>query len=176
MILTVEELLKTEHPLKRYGYEFIFHTPSIGTVHATHVDIIAVWFGPFGDMNRDRRMPMVGEMYVDMHPLDAKKLGIEEGDYVWIDADPKDRPFHGWEHNPEAYEMARLMAGTLLSRHASRCYPHVAQRTRSDLWHGARCQGAGSRVWRNHQRPITRPCSATEAIKAAHAGLSSRRG
>lgn len=133
VILTVEELLKTEHPLKKYGYEFIFHTPKYR--HGAHttptdVDIIAVWFGPFGDMNRaDRRMPMVGEMYVDMHPLDAKKLGIEEGDYVWIDADPKDRPFHGWEHNPEAYEMARLMA-------RARYYPGTPRGV-TRMWHNA---------------------------------------
>ncbi len=133
VILTVDELLKTEHPLKKYGYEFIFHTPKFR--HGAHstptdLDIIAVWFGPFGDMHRaDRRMPMVVDMYVDMHPLDAKKLGIEEGDYVWIDADPKDRPFHGWEHNPEAYEMARLMA-------RARYYPGTPRGV-TRMWHNA---------------------------------------
>ncbi|MCC7337381.1 MAG: molybdopterin-dependent oxidoreductase [Pirellulaceae bacterium] len=157
VILTVEELLKTEHPLKRYGYEFIFHTPKYR--HGAHttptdVDIIAVWFGPFGDMNRaDRRMPMVGEMYVDMHPLDAKKLGIEEGDYVWIDADPKDRPFHGWEHNPEAYEMARLMA-------RARYYPGTPRGV-TRMWHNAHgatygtVQGAKERADGMAQSPTT---------------------
>ena len=37
---------------------------------------------------RDKRMPWVGEGYVDINPVDAKELGIEDGDYVWIDADP----------------------------------------------------------------------------------------
>lgn len=133
VILSVDELLKTEHPLRKYGYEFIFHTPKYR--HGAHttptdLDIIAVWFGPFGDMHRaDRRMPMVGEMYVDIHPLDAKKLGIEEGDYVWIDADPKDRPFHGWQQNPEAYEMARLMA-------RARYYPGTPRGV-TRMWHNA---------------------------------------
>ncbi len=133
VVKTVEELLATEHPLKKYGYEFIFHTPKYR--HGTHttptdVDIIAVWFGPFGDMNRaDRRMPMVSEMYIDMHPLDAKKLGIEEGDYVWIDADPKDRPFHGWQHRPEEYEVARLMA-------RARYYPGTPRGV-TRMWHNA---------------------------------------
>ncbi|MCS7465876.1 molybdopterin-dependent oxidoreductase [Stieleria sp. ICT_E10.1] len=158
VILTVDELLHTQHPLTKYGYEFIFHTPKYR--HGAHttptdVDIIAVWFGPFGDMNReDRRMPMVGEMYVDMHPLDAKKLGIEEGDYVWIDADPKDRPFHGWEHNPEAYEMARLMA-------RARYYPGTPRGV-TRMWHNAHgatfgtVQGAKERADGMAQSPTTK--------------------
>ena len=133
VILTVDELLKTQHPLKKYGYEFIFHTPKFR--HGAHttptdVDIIAVWFGPFGDMHReDPRMPMVMDMYVDMHPLDAKGLGIEDGDYVWIDADPKDRPFHGWEKDPESYQMARLMA-------RARYYPGTPRGV-TRMWHNA---------------------------------------
>lgn len=133
VILTVDELLKTQHPLKKYGYEFIFHTPKFR--HGAHstptdLDIIAVWFGPFGDMHReDPRMPMVMDMYVDMHPLDAKGLGIEDGDYVWIDADPKDRPFHGWEKDPESYQMARLMA-------RARYYPGTPRGV-TRMWHNA---------------------------------------
>jgi nitrate reductase alpha subunit len=133
VILTVDELLKTQHPLRKYGYEFIFHTPKFR--HGAHstptdLDIIAVWFGPFGDMHRaDRRMPMVMDMYIDIHPLDAKQLGIEEGDYVWIDADPKDRPFHGWEKDPESYEMARLMA-------RARYYPGTPRGV-TRMWHNA---------------------------------------
>ncbi len=133
VILTVEELMKTQHPLMKYGYNLIFHTPKYR--HGAHttptdVDIIAVWFGPFGDMNReDRRMPMVAEMYVDMNPLDAKALGIEEGDYVWIDADPKDRPFHGWEKNPEWYKVSRLMC-------RARYYPGTPRGV-TRMWHNA---------------------------------------
>ncbi len=140
VILTVEELLKTQHPLMKYGYNLIFHTPKYR--HGAHttptdVDIIAVWFGPFGDMNRaDRRMPMVSEMYVDMHPLDAKALGIEEGDYVWIDADPKDRPFHGWETNPEWYKVARLMC-------RARYYPGTPRGV-TRMWHNAHGATYGS--------------------------------
>ncbi len=133
VILTVDELLRTQHPLMKYGYNLIFHTPKYR--HGAHttptdVDIIAVWFGPFGDMNRaDRRMPMVSEMYVDIHPLDAKGLGIEDGDYVWIDADPKDRPFHGWENNPEWYQVARLMC-------RARYYPGTPRGV-TRMWHNA---------------------------------------
>lgn len=133
VIRTVDELLATQHPLNQYGYNLIFHTPKYR--HGAHttptdVDIIAVWFGPFGDMTRtDRRMPTVSEMYVDMHPLDAKALGIEDGDYVWIDADPKDRPFHGWEKNPKWHKVARLMA-------RARYYPGTPRGV-TRMWHNA---------------------------------------
>ncbi len=161
VILTVDELLQTEHPLKKYGYEFIFHTPKYR--HGAHttptdVDIIAVWFGPFGDMHRaDRRMPMVGEMYIDMHPLDAKKLGIEEGDYVWIDADPKDRPFHGWQHNPAAYEVARLMA-------RARYYPGTPRGV-TRMWHNAHGATFGT-VQGAKQHPTGLAQSPTSKYKA----------
>ncbi len=133
VVRTVDELLKTQHPLRKYGYNLIFHTPKYR--HGAHttptdVDIIAVWFGPFGDMTRaDKRMPTVSEMYVDIHPLDAKALGIEDGDYVWIDADPGDRPFHGWEENPEWYKVARLMA-------RARYYPGTPRGV-TRMWHNA---------------------------------------
>lgn len=111
---TVDELLATAHPLIKDGYDLIFHTPKYRHgAHTTPVDtdIIAVWFGPFGDMlRRDKRVPFVSEMYVDISPIDAKKLKIEDGDYVWIDADPHDRPFRGWQKNPEWYKVARLLA------------------------------------------------------------------
>jgi nitrate reductase alpha subunit len=42
-------------------------------------------------------MPSVTEGYVDINPLDAKALGIEDGDYVHIDADPEDTPYRGWK-------------------------------------------------------------------------------
>ena len=61
-------------------------------------DMIAMLFGPFGDVYRhDQRAPFVAEGYVDIHPSDAKELGVEDGDYVWIDSDPADRPFRGWQ-------------------------------------------------------------------------------
>ncbi len=102
------------HPLLKDGYRFIFHTPKYR--HGSHTtpidtDMIAVLFGPFGDIYRhDKRMPFVTEGYVDIHPADAKELGIEDGDYVWIDSDPADRPFRGWQQNKKDYEFARCMA------------------------------------------------------------------
>jgi nitrate reductase alpha subunit len=51
----------------------------------------------------------VNEGYVDINPKDAAALGIEDGDYVWIDADPEDRPYRGWKATDADYKVARLM-------------------------------------------------------------------
>lgn len=109
-----DELKKTRHPLmKEKGYRFLFITPKYRHgAHSTPIDldVITVWYGPFGDIYRkDKRKPWVGEAYVNMNPHDAKELGINDGDYVWIDADPEDRPFHGWQKKPEDYKVARMM-------------------------------------------------------------------
>ncbi len=113
VVLTWEEAKKTAHPLAKDGYKFIFHTPKYR--HGAHTmpidtDMIAVLFGPFGDLYRqDKRSPFVAEGYVDMNPDDAVALGIQDGDYVWIDSDPEDRPFRGWQENKRDYEFARLL-------------------------------------------------------------------
>lgn len=131
VIKTVEQVLASHHPLHEEGYRLIFHTPKYR--HGSHttptdLDIIAMWFGPFGDVyRRDKRKPHVGEAYVDINPLDAKALGIEDGDYVWIDADPHDRPFHGWKDNPEFYKVARLQA-------RARYYPGTPRGV-TRMWH-----------------------------------------
>jgi nitrate reductase alpha subunit len=54
-------------------------------------------------------MPSNVEGYVDINPLDAKELGIQDGDYVYIDADPEDRPYRNWKKGTEEYKIARLM-------------------------------------------------------------------
>lgn len=111
-----EALLKTKHPLHDKGWKHIFHTPKYR--HGAHTtptdtDMMAVLFGPFGDLyRRDKRSPGPGEMYVDINPADAKKMGIEDGNYIWIDGDPNDLPFRGWDdpQRKEEYKVARLMA------------------------------------------------------------------
>ncbi|MBI2314250.1 MAG: molybdopterin-dependent oxidoreductase [Betaproteobacteria bacterium] len=113
---TVEQLLATKHPNRDKGWTYIFHTPKYR--HGAHTmpidtDFMAALFGPFGDMyRRDKRMPGDGEMYVDINPLDAKDLGINDGDYVWIDGDPDELPFRGWNdpNRKEEYKVARCMA------------------------------------------------------------------
>jgi nitrate reductase alpha subunit len=113
VVLTPAELLETRHPLMDKGFTHQWITPkyrhSVHTIVAD-IDILSVWWGPYGDMyRRDRRQPWVGEGYVDINPEDAKELGIQDGDYVWIDADPDDRPFRGWQERPAEARIARAM-------------------------------------------------------------------
>jgi len=109
---TWAETKATAHPLAKDGYRFIFHTPKYRHgAHTTPIDtdIVSILFGPFGDIYRhDKRAPWVSEGYVDIHPDDARALRIEDGDYVWIDSDPSDRPFRGWQKNAADYKFARL--------------------------------------------------------------------
>jgi nitrate reductase alpha subunit len=113
VIYTVDELLKTKHPLMDKDYKYIWLTPKYR--HAVHsfgsdLDYLSVWWGPFGDMYRkDKRKPWVGEGYMDINPEDAKAQGVEDGDYIWVDADPEDMPFKGWQERPEEYKVARCM-------------------------------------------------------------------
>jgi len=110
------ELRGTVHPLKVRDdrYRFIFLTPKYR--HGAHTfqadaDWVAVWFGPFGDYYRlDRRQPWVNEAYLELNPEEARSLGIEDGDYVWFDADPSDRPYRGWKPGDPFYRVARGMA------------------------------------------------------------------
>lgn len=111
---TPDELVKSKHPLKlKLQYSHVYHTPKYRHgAHTTPVDTdyTAVWFGPFGDVYRhDKRMPSNVEGYVDINPQDAKALGINDGDYVYIDADPEDRPFRNHKKGTKEYKMSRLM-------------------------------------------------------------------
>lgn len=113
VVKTWAETKQSSHPLAKQGFRFIFHTPKYRHgAHTTPIDtdMVAVLFGPFGDLHRqDKRAPFVSEGYVDINPVDARELGVEDGDYVWIDPDPEDRPFRGWEQNKEDFRFARLL-------------------------------------------------------------------
>ena len=113
VVKTWAETKDSPHPLAKDGYTFVFHTPKYRHgAHTTPIDtdMVAMLFGPFGDVYRhDQRSPFVAEGYVDINPADAKALGIEDGDYVWIDPDPEDRPFRGWQENSRDYAFARLL-------------------------------------------------------------------
>ena len=116
VVMPWSELKVTKHPLaaKDDKYRFIFITPKYRHgAHTTPVDLdwMTLMFGPFGDMYRhDKRTPWTGEGYIEMHPRDARALGIEDGDYVWIDADPSDRPYRGWKKDDPYYKVSRAMA------------------------------------------------------------------
>ena len=66
-------------------------------------------------------MPNVTEGYVDINPDDARELAVEDGDYVWIDSDPSDRPFRGYKPSEKDHKFARLMC-------RARYYPGTPRR------------------------------------------------
>ncbi len=102
----------TVNPLWAEGFRFLCSTPK--SRHTTHsswstVDWHWIWDSSFGDPYRsDARAPGSGDRQIQMNPRAAGDLGLVEGDYVYVDANPADRPFVGAE------------AGTFRSR-AFRC-------------------------------------------------------
>ena len=112
-VMTSSELLQTKNPLRDKGLQFFLSTPK--PRHRTHSswgssDWNAIWASNFGDPYRkDRRMPWVGEEEMDIKPEDAIAMGINDGDYVWVDADPADRPYIGFKDTDPFYEVSRLM-------------------------------------------------------------------
>lgn len=138
----LDDLLASKHPLRDKGFGHVFHTPKYR--HGVHTmpidtDYTAALFGPFGDIyRRDKRTPGVGEMYVDINPADAKALGISDGDYVWIDGDPDDLPFRGWNDpaRKDEYKVARCMA-------RARYYPGTPKGI-TRMWHNGYMATPGS--------------------------------
>lgn len=113
VVYAPKDVTKTRHPLRDQGWTHVYITPKYR--HGAHttpvdIDIISLWFGPFGDIHRrDKRMPWVNEGYVDLNPEDAKAMGVQDGDYVHVDADPADRPFRGWQKKPADHKVHRAI-------------------------------------------------------------------
>ncbi len=93
------EVKKTVNPLWQQGFRFFCSTPK--SRHSTHsswstVDWHWIWSTNFGDPYRqDKRAPGVGDRQIQMNPQAGKDLGLNNGDYVYVDANPADRPFTG---------------------------------------------------------------------------------
>jgi len=110
---TPDEIAASRHPLRPEGYSHVLVTPKFR--HACHsmgasTDTEVLIFGPFGDFYRhDKRKPWVAEGYVDLNPDDAVALGVRDSDYMWVDADPSDRPFKGWKDRPDDYHVFRWL-------------------------------------------------------------------
>jgi len=107
------EVKATQNPLWAKGYHFYCITPK--TRHATHsswqvTDWQLIWNNQFGDPYRmDKRSPGIGEHTLHINPQAAKDLGINDGDYVYVDSNPADRPYIGWKPNDAFYKVTRLM-------------------------------------------------------------------
>lgn len=107
---------KTKNFLWEKGYRFYCLTPK--TRHRVHsqwssVDWHMIWDSNFGDPYRmDKRSPGVGEHQLHMNPQAAMDLGIKDGDYVYVDANPADRPYRGWKPSDPRYKVSRCMLRT----------------------------------------------------------------
>jgi len=97
------EVKNTVNPLWAQGFSFFCSTPK--SRHSTHsswstVDWHWVYSSDFGDPYRkDKRAPGVSDRQIQIGPDAAERLGLMAGDYVWVDANPVDRPFRGWQAN-----------------------------------------------------------------------------
>ncbi len=111
--LSWNEVKDTKNPLWEQGYHFYCLTPK--TRHRVHsswstVDWTIILDSNFGDPYRmDKRLPGPGDHQMHMNPQAAKDLGIEDGDYVYVDANPADRPYVGWKPDDPFYKVSRLM-------------------------------------------------------------------
>ena len=107
------QVKETKNPLWSKGYHFYLLTPK--TRHRVHsqwsvCDWNLIWDSNFGDPYRmDKRMAGVGEHQLHVNPRAARDLGINDGDYVYVDANPADRPYIGWKPSDPFYKVARCM-------------------------------------------------------------------
>jgi nitrate reductase alpha subunit len=103
----------TRNPLWEEGFQFYCLTPK--TRHRVHsswstVDWTIILDSNFGDPYRtDKRLPGPGDHQLHVNPQAAQDMGIEDGDYVYVDANPADRPYIGWKADDPFYKVARLM-------------------------------------------------------------------
>jgi nitrate reductase alpha subunit len=107
------EVKQTKNFLWERGFQFYCLTPK--TRHRVHsswsnVDWHMIYDSNFGDPHRiDKRAPYVGEHQIHINPQAARDRGINDGDYVYVDANPADRPYRGAHPDDPFYKTARLM-------------------------------------------------------------------
>lgn len=107
------EVKGTRNFLWEKGFQFLLLTPK--TRHRVHsqwssVEWHAMYDSNFGAPWRiDKRSPGVGEHQMHINPGAARDLGIADGDYVWVDANPADRPYYGADPKDPFYKVARCM-------------------------------------------------------------------
>jgi nitrate reductase alpha subunit len=91
------QVRQTVNPLWAQGFHYFCSTPkSRHSVHSswTTVDWHWIWSCNHSDTRRcDKRLPGVADRQIQMNPRAAADQGLKEGDYVYVDANPADRPF-----------------------------------------------------------------------------------
>jgi nitrate reductase alpha subunit len=111
--LAWSEVKKTKNFLWEQGFSYYCLTPK--TRHRVHsswsnVDWHMLYDSNFGDPYRlDKRSPCVGEHQLHVNPETARNLGIDDGDYVYVDANPADRPYIGAKPDDFFARVSRCM-------------------------------------------------------------------
>ncbi len=107
------QVKNTKNFLWEKGFQFYCLTPK--TRHRVHsswsnVDWHMLYDSNFGDPYRlDKRAPSGGEHQLHINPQAARDLGINDGDYVYVDANPADRPYIGAKPGEFFYRVSRCM-------------------------------------------------------------------
>jgi nitrate reductase alpha subunit len=102
-----KDVKDTVNPLWSHGFRHFCTTPK--SRHSTHsswstVDWHWIWSDSFGDSYRaDKRAPGVSDREILMNPESATDLGLHDGDYVYVDANPLDRPYVGWAEDEGSF-------------------------------------------------------------------------
>ena len=108
-----DKVKETKNFLWERGYHFYCLTPkSRHSVHSSwaNVDWHLIYNSNFGDPYRiDKRLPNVSEHQIHLNPQAARDLGLNDGDYVYVDANPADRPYLGATPSDPFYKVSRLM-------------------------------------------------------------------
>ncbi|RKY20597.1 MAG: hypothetical protein DRQ55_07245 [Planctomycetota bacterium] len=113
------QVRETVNPLWKAGFRFFCSTPK--SRHTTHsswstVDWHWIWSTNHGDaLRRDKRDPGVGDRQIQLNPKAAADLDLNEGDYVWVDANPADRPFVGAKPDDPRTKAFRCMVRVKLN-------------------------------------------------------------
>lgn len=108
-----DKVKESKNFLWEKGYQFYCLTPkSRHSVHSSwaNVDWHLIYNSNFGDPYRiDKRLPSVSEHQLHMNPQAARDQGLNDGDYVYVDANPADRPYLGATPSDPFYKVSRLM-------------------------------------------------------------------
>jgi nitrate reductase alpha subunit len=94
------------------GYQFYCVTPK--TRHRVHSqwsvnDWVQIYESNFGIRTGWINERRGGEHQLHINPQAAKDRGINDGDYIYVDGNPVDRPYRGWKPSDPYYKVARLM-------------------------------------------------------------------
>lgn len=123
-----------KNPLWEKGFQFYCLTPkSRHTVHSQWSNVIwnRVWASNFADqMRHDKRHPDAADHQLHINPKAARDLGINDGDYIYVDANPDDRPYKGAKPTDPFYKVARL----LLRAKYNPAYPYHVVMMKHGTW------------------------------------------